>query len=152
MAQKIRLKRGLKASLPIAGMTVGEPMVTIDRGTLHIATAEDAKLPVVPPIEELDTLGVVDGAADLLIMHDADEAAGQKEKKITFGSFKAALNIPAASTDEMVALASGGTSGYLFGADGTDGVVAMGEGLSWALNAEGTQAVVSLDTIDGGTF
>jgi len=152
MAQKIKLKRGLKASLPTEGMTAGEPLVTTDRGTMYLSTDATTKLPVVPPIEDLGTLSVVDGAADLLIVHDADEAAGQKEKKITFGNFKAALNIPAASTDEMVALKSGGTSGYLFGENGTDGLLVMGEGLSWALNAEQNKAELSVDVIDGGTF
>lgn len=148
----IRIKRGLKASLPSSGMAAGEPMVTTDRGTLHVATAADAKLPVVPAVDDLQTLASIEGSSDLIMLHDASEESGQKEKKITFAEFKNALNIPEASTDEMVALSSGGTSGYLFGTDGTDGVVAMGEGLSWALNGEGTQAVLSLDTIDGGTF
>ncbi|TCD47018.1 hypothetical protein [Chlorobium sp. N1] len=148
----IRIKRGLKASLPSSGMVAGEPLVTTDRGTLHVATAADEKLPVVPALEDLQALASIEGESDLIMLHDASEEAGQKEKKITFADFKNALNIPEASTDEMVALAPGGTSGYLFGSDGTNGVVAMGEGLSWALNAEGTQAVLSIGTIDGGTF
>ena len=35
---RLQLKRGLKANLPTTGMLAGEPMVTTDRGTLHIAT------------------------------------------------------------------------------------------------------------------
>ena len=45
---RIQLKRGLKANLPTTGMLAGEPMVTTDRGTLHVATDATTKLPVVP--------------------------------------------------------------------------------------------------------
>ena len=94
---RIQLRRGLKANLPTSGMLAGEAHVTTDRGTLHVATDATTKIPVVPAIDDLTTLSSVDGAADLLIIHDAS-ATGQKEKKITFDSFKTALNIPIAST------------------------------------------------------
>jgi hypothetical protein len=58
-----------------------------------------------------------------LILHDAS-AAGQKEGKITVNAFKTALNIPSSDLDEKVAVASGGTSGYIWGTNGTDGVSA----------------------------
>ena len=79
---RIQLKRGLKANLPTSGMLAGEPLVTTDRGTLHLATDATTKLPVVPAIDDLATLASINGAADLLIVHDAD-GTGQKEKKIT---------------------------------------------------------------------
>ena len=100
---RLQLRRGLYTNLPTSGMLAGEPHVTTDRGTLHVATDATTKLPVVPAIDALSTLAAIDGAADLLIMHDAS-ATGQKEKKITFDAFKTALNIPAGSSDEKVAV------------------------------------------------
>ena len=148
----IKLKRGLHANLPTAGMNAGEPMVTTDRGTLHIATDATTKIPVVPAIDALATVGAVAGAEDLFLVHDASEAAGQKEKKITFNAFKTALNIPEASSDEKVAVISGGAAGYLWGTDGNDGIVRMGSSMSWA--KDGGDAFVTLDvaSVDGGTF
>lgn len=81
---RLQLRRGLKTNLPTTGMLAGEAHFTTDRGTLHVATDPTTKLPVVPAIDDLATLASVDGAADLLIIHDASQATGQKEKKITF--------------------------------------------------------------------
>ncbi len=53
---RIQLKRGLKAALPTSSMLAGEPMVTTDRGTLHVATDATTKLAVVPAIDDLTTL------------------------------------------------------------------------------------------------
>lgn len=150
--QRIQLKRGLKANLPTSGMLAGEAMVTTDRGTLHVATDPTTKLPIVPAIDDLATMPAVDGAADLIIMHDASEAAGQKEKKITFNNLKSALNIPAASTDEKVAVVSGGTSGYIWGTDGTNGILRMSTSLKWTKDAGNAFVTLDVDTIDGGTF
>ena len=108
---RLQLKRGLKANLPTTGMLPGEAHFTTDRGTLHTATDPTTRLPVVPAIDDLGTLASVDGAADLLIIHDASQSTGQKEKKITFDAFKTALNIPAGSSDEKVAVVAGGTAG-----------------------------------------
>lgn len=149
---RIQLKRGLKANLPTTGMLAGEPLVTTDRGTLHIATDPTTKLPVVPAIDDLVTLAAVDGATDLLIMHDGSETVGQKEKKITFNAFKTALNIPAESTDEKVAVVAGGTSGYLWGTDGTDGVIRMNTSMSWTKDVSNGFVTLAVGTIDGGTF
>lgn len=113
MAQTIQLKRGLKSALPTTGMSAGEPHWTTDRGTLHVAVDATNRLPLVPPIDDLTTLASVDGAADFVMIHDASEASGQKEKKMTFNAFKTALNIPAASTDEQVAATNGSNAGYL---------------------------------------
>lgn len=149
---RLQLKRGLKANLPTTGMLAGEPLVTTDRGTLHVATDATTKLPVVPAIDDLTTLGSVSGADDLLIIHDASEASAQKEKKITFNAFKTALNIPAASTDEKVAVVSGGTAGYIWGTDGTDGVIRLNSSLSWTKDAGNGFVTIAVDTVDGGTF
>ena len=148
---RIQLKRGLKAALPTSSMLAGEPMVTTDRGTLHIATDATTKLPIVPAIDDLTTLAAIDGAADLVMIHDAD-GTGQKEKKVTFNAFKAALNIPEASTDEKVAVVSGGTSGFLWGTDGTDGVVRMNSSLSWTKDPSNAFVTLAVGNIDGGTF
>jgi hypothetical protein len=149
---RIQLKRGLKANLPATGMLAGEPLVTTDRGTLHVATDATTKLPVVPAVDDLTTLASVDGAADLILIHDASESAGQKEKKITFNSFKTALNIPAASTDEKVAVVSGGTAGYIWGTDGTNGVIRLNSSLSWTKDAGNGFVTIAVDTVDGGSF
>ena len=148
---RIQLKRGLKAALPTSGMLAGEPLVTTDRGTLHIATDATTKLPVVPAIDDLTTLASVNGAADLLLIHDAD-GTGQKEKKITFDAFKTALNIPAESTDEKVAVVAGGTSGFIWGTDGTDGVIRLNSSLSWTKDAGNAFVTLAVGDIDGGTF
>lgn len=148
---RIQLKRGLKANLPSTGMLAGEPMVTTDRGTLHIATDATTKLAVVPAIDDLATLASINGAADLILIHDAD-GTGQKEKKITFDAFKAALNIPSASTDEKVAVVSGGTSGFVWGTDGTDGVIRMNSSMSWTKDAGNAFVTLAVGDIDCGTF
>jgi hypothetical protein len=148
---RIQLKRGLKAALPTSGMLAGEPLVTTDRGTLHIATDAATKLAVVPAIDDLTTLASINGAADLLLVHDAD-GTGQKEKKITFNAFKAALNIPEGTADEKVAVAAGGTSGYIWGTDGTDGVVRLNSSLAWTKDAGNGFVTLAVGDIDCGTF
>ena len=148
---RLQLRRGLYTNLPTSGMLAGEPHVTIDRGTLHVATDATTKLPVVPAIDALSTLAAIDGAADLLIMHDAS-ATGQKEKKITFDAFKTALNIPAGSSDEKVAVVAGGTSGYIWGTDGTDGVIRMNSSMSWTKDAGNAYVTLAVGTVDGGQF
>lgn len=148
---RIQLKRGLKANLPTSGMLAGEVMVTTDRGTAHVATDPTTKLPIVPAIDDLSTLASVNGAADLILIHDAD-GAGQKEKKITFDAFKTALNIPAASTDEKVSVVSGGTSGYIWGTDGTNGVIRMNSSMSWTKDAGNAFVTLAVGNVDCGTF
>lgn len=148
---RIQLKRGLKANLPTTGMLAGEPLVTTDRGTLHMATDATTRLPVVPAIDDLATLASINGAADLILIHDAD-GAGQKEKKITFNAFKAALNIPEGTADEKVAVVAGGASGYIWGTDGTDGVVRLNSSLSWTKDAGNAFVTLAVDVVDGGTF
>ena len=148
---RIQLKRGLKANLPTSGMLAGEVMVTTDRGTAHVATDATTKLPVVPAIDDLTTLASVNGAADLILIHDAD-GVGQKEKKITFDAFKTALNIPAASTDEKVAVVTGGTSGYIWGTDGTNGVIRMNSSMSWTKDAGNAFVTLAVGDVDCGAF
>ncbi len=148
---RIQLKRGLKTNLPTTGMLAGEPMVTTDRGTLHVATDATTKLPVVPAIDDLSTLASIDGASDLIMVHDAD-GTGQKEKKITFDAFKTALNIPPGSSDEKVAVVAGGTAGYLWGTDGTDGVIRMNTSMSWTKDAGNGFVTLAVNIVDGGTF
>ena len=152
MATRLQLKRGIKANLPTSGMLAGEPMVTTDRGTLHVATDATTKLPVVPAIDDLATLAAIDGATDLLISHDASEAAGQKEKKLTFNAFKTALNIPEGTADEKVAVVAGGTSGYLWGTDGTDGVLRMNASMAMTKDASNGFVTLAVELVDGGTF
>jgi hypothetical protein len=148
----ISLKRGLHANLPTSGMAAGEPMVTTDRGTLHVATDATTKLPVVPAIDALTSIPSITGASDLLIIHDASESSGQKEKKVTFDAFKTALNIPAGGSDEMVAVVSGGSAGYIWGTSGADGVIRMGSSMSWTKDAGDAFVTLNVSAVDGGSF
>lgn len=148
---RIQLKRGLKANLPSSGMLAGEAHFTTDRGTLHVATDATTKLPIVPAIDDLQTLASIDGAADLLIIHDAN-GTGQKEKKVTFNAFKTALNIPTGSSDEKVAIVSGGTSGYLWGTDGTNGILRMNVSMQMTKDASNGFVTLAVGDVDCGTF
>ena len=148
---RIQLKRGLKANLPSSGMLAGEAHFTTDRGTLHVATDATTKLPIVPAIDDLQTLALIDGAADLLIIHDAN-GTGQKEKKVTFDAFKTALNIPAGSSDEKVAVVSGGTSGYLWGTDGTNGILRMNVSMQMTKDPSNGFVTLAVGDVDCGTF
>lgn len=147
----IQQKRGLKANLPSSGMLAGEMFLTTDRGTAHFATDATTKLPIVPAIDDLQTLASINGPADLILVHDAD-AVGVKEKKITFDAFKTALNIPAGSSDEQVAVVSGGTSGYIWGTDGTNGVIRMNTSMAWTKDAGNAFVTLAVGAVDCGTF
>ena len=148
---RIQIKRGLKANIPTTSMLAGEQHFSTDRGTLHVATAATTSMPVVPPIDDLTTLASVDGASDLLLIHDAS-ATGVKEKKITFDAFKTALNIPTGASDEKVAVVSGGTSCYVWGTDGTDGIFRLNSSLSWTKDAGNAFVTIAVNTVDCGTF
>ena len=148
---RIALKRGLKVNLPSSAMLPGEPHVTTDRGTLHVALDATTRLAIVPAIDDLGTIPSVDGAADLLIIHDAS-SSGQKEKRITVDAFKTALNIPAASSDERVAVVAGGTSGYVWGTDGTNGVLRMNASMVMTKDGGNGFVTLAVGDVDGGTF
>lgn len=149
---RLQLRRGNHANLPTNNMLAGEPFVTLDRGNLHVAKDATTRITISPALDALPTMPSIDGSSDLLIMHDASETTGSKEKKITFDAFKTALNIPSGSTDEKVAVVSGGTAGYLWGTDGTDGVIRMGTGMTWTKDAGNTYVTLMVDVVDGGTF
>jgi Major tropism determinant N-terminal domain len=148
---RLQLKRGLKANLPTSGMLAGEALVTTDRGTLHVATDPTTKLAIVPAIDDLTTLASIDGASDLMIIHDAS-SSGQKEKKITFNDFKGALAIPAGSTDEKVSVVSGGTPGYIWGTDGTNGIVRLNNSMVWTKDSGNAFVTLAVGDVDLGTF
>lgn len=148
---RLQIKRGLKANLPTTGMLAGEQHFATDRSTMHVATGTTASQPVVPPIDDLTAIGAVDGAADFLLIHDGS-ATGIKEKKIAFNDFKSALNIPTASTDEKVAVISGGTAGYIWGTNGTDGVIRMNVSMAWTKDAGNGFVTLAVGDVDCGTF
>lgn len=148
---RVRIRRGVAANLPSNNLLPGELLLTTDRGNLYAAVDVDEKVSVTPAIDTLPALPAINGDADLLIMHDAD-AVGRKEKKITFNAFKSALNIPEGSSDEKVAVAQGGSSGYLWGTDGTDGVLRMGGSMTWSKSADNSYVTLDVDVIDCGTF
>jgi hypothetical protein len=155
---RLQIRRGLKSAIPTSLMLPGEQFFATDRGTMHVATDAATKLPLVPAIDDLATLPSVDGAADFLIIHDTSEngAGVQKEKKMTINAFRAALSIPEGSTDEKVAAVSGGEPGFLYGTDGTDGVLRTGPSLTMFLPTTGADANkfvrLDVDVIDCGTF
>ena len=149
---RLLLKRGLKANLPSAAMLAGEVHFTTDRGSLHVATGATTKLPVVPAVDDLGIMPAVDGAADLILIHDASEAAAQKEKKITVNALRTAMNIPASDLDEKTAVISGGTSGYIWGTNGTDGVVRMNTSMVWTKDAANGFVTLAVGDVDCGTF
>jgi hypothetical protein len=152
MATRIQLKRGAHVNLPTTGMLAGEPLVTTDKNNLFVATDATTKITPTPDVSLLTTLSSVDGAADLLLVHDASETSGQREKKMTFAAFKGALNIPASSTDEKVAAVAGGTADYLFGTDASDGVIRGSNSISLTLDNSSNFARVAVEVVDGGTF
>jgi len=143
----IVLANGLFADLPNTGIETGETFYTTDRKTFHIADGATSTYPAVPAVDLLTTLASVDGAADFLLIHDAN-AVGVKEKKITINAFRTALNIPTGSTDELVAVVDGGTSGYVWGTDGTDGILRAGSSMGYTKDAG--NAFVTLNVADGG--
>jgi hypothetical protein len=148
---RLQIKRGLKANLPSAAMLAGEQHFTTDRGSLHVATGATTRMTVVPAIDDLTAIGVIDGAADLLIIHDAS-AAGQKEMKLTVNALRAAMNIPASDLDEKAAVISGGASGYIWGTDGTNGVLRMNTSMAWAKDAGNAFVTIAVGDVDCGTF
>jgi hypothetical protein len=149
---RIQLRRGNHNALPNSGLLPGEPLLTLDRANLHVALDATTRVPVAPAIDALATMPAIDGAADLLIVHDASENAAPREKKITFNAFKAALNIPAGSSDEKVAVVAGGTAGYIWGTDGSDGIIRMGPSMTWAKDAGNAFVTIDVNVVDGGTF
>jgi hypothetical protein len=148
---RLQIKRGLRANLPTSLMLAGEEHFTTDRHTLHVATDDTTTVPVVPPIDELATLATINGAADLVMIHDAD-ATGVKEKKVTFNAFKEALSIPEGSSDELVAVVDGGTPGFIWGTNGTDGVIRMNTSMTWTKDAGNAFVTLAVGTVDCGTF
>ena len=149
---RIQVRRGLEANLPTSGMLAGELMATTDQGTMHVATDPTTKIPVVPDVAALSAIPSVDGAADLMLIIDASEASGPRAKRITIDALKTALNIPAGSSDEKVAAVAGGTSGYLFGTDGTDGVLRVDASLVMSKDGSNGFVTLGVGVIDGGTF
>ena len=147
----IQQKRGLFANLPSSALLPGQMFVTTDRQTAHFPTDGTTMVPVVPAIDSLSAIGTVSGAADLLIMHDAS-AIGLMEKKITFDAFKTALNIPAGSTDELVAVVDGGTAGFIWGTDGTDGILQMNTSMVMTKDAGDAFVTLAVGSVDCGTF
>jgi hypothetical protein len=148
----VQHKRGLKANLPSSGLLAGELLLTTDQGTAHVATGATSRIPVVPAVDDLAALPSIDGAADLVMIHDASEASGQRAKKVTFNTFKAALNIPPGSSDEKVSAVAGGTSGYLWGTNGTDGVIRMNSSMLMTKDVSNQFVVLHVGAVDCGTF
>lgn len=149
---RVQIKRGLKANLPTAAMVAGEQFFATDQGEMHVATDATTRVPVVPPVGDLATLASVDGAADFVMIHDASEAAALKAKKMTFNAFKTALAIPAGSSDEQVAVVSGGTPGFIWGTTGVNGILRMNASMTWTKDAGNAFVTLAVGDVDCGTF
>ncbi len=149
---RVKTRKGLKSNLPTSNNIEGELLITTDQNTLHYAKDVNTTAPIVPAIEDLNTIPSINLAEDLLIISDTSEGAVSKVKKVTVSNFKAALNIPASSTDEKVAVVAGGTAGYIFGTDGTNGVVRMDSSLKMTKDAGNGFVTLGVQTIDCGTF
>lgn len=147
----LQIKRGLFAALPTSGMLPGEQFWTTDRRAMAVALSPTTRGFVVTPIDQLEALSTIAPAADFLMIHDGD-GTGVKEKKMSFADFKAALNIPAGASDEKAAVTAGGTSGYLWGTDGTDGILRLNNSLAWTKDASSAFVTLRVETIDAGTF
>jgi hypothetical protein len=83
-----------------------------------------------------------------MYMYDVSVSAGSpKARAITFNDFKTALNIPVGSSDELVAVKSGQTAGYLFqNASGNDGVLRVGNGLGFTDSNSFVTLALTLDS------
>lgn len=147
----VQHKRGLRANLPSSGLLPGELFLATDRQTAHFPTDSETMVPIVPAAPDLAAMGAVDGAADLLMMFDVS-AAGVQARRITLDALRSALNIPAGSSDELVAVTSGGTSGYVWGTDGTDGIIRMNTSMTWTKDAGNGFVTLAVGAVDCGTF
>lgn len=149
---RVKQRTGLKSNLPTSNNIAGELLITTDQNTLHYAKDVNTTAPIVPAIEDLNTIPSVNLAEDLLIISDTSEGATSRVKKVTVANFKTALNIPESDTDEKVAVVAGGTSGYIFGTDGTNGVVRVDSSLKMTKDSGNGFVTLSVQTIDCGTF
>lgn len=130
MALTIKLRQGTNTQLTglNTGMVQGEPLYVTDSKALWIADSATTKFPVIIDLShlvEVTEANAIDG--DDLIYLYLKEGSGVRARAVKKSTFKASLNIPEASTDEKVAVASGASADYL--GDGTDGVIRMGVGL-----------------------
>ena len=149
---RIRVRRGNKSSVPTSGMLPGDLLVAKDQGEMFMATDSVSKVAIVPPVSDLNTLPAFDPANDLMLVWDASETSTIKAKKTTLAALKTSFNIPAASTDEKVAVVAGGTSGYIYGTDGTNGVVRTGPSIKMTKDSSNGFVTLAVDIIDCGDW
>jgi len=149
---RVQQRRGLRANLPATALLAGELLVTTDQQTAHVAVDATTLKPLVPAVDALATLATVDGTADFIALWDASEASESPYKKMTFSAFKSALAIPPGSSDEKVAVVSGGTPGFVWGTDGTDGILRMGPSMSWVKDSGNAFVTLAVNIVDCGTF
>ncbi len=146
----IRLKNGLAAGLPTSSLNAGEVLITSDNLNLWYSVDASTLKTLTPAVESLTEMLGADlaDATDFFMIHDAS-ATGQKEKRMSIAEFKSTF---AAASDEKVAAVAAGAPGYLFGTDGTDGVLRAGAGLAFSLDASDDFVTLNVTAIDGGTF
>jgi hypothetical protein len=88
---RLQVRRGNQADLPVTGLLTGEPLFSLDRGTLHIAFDETTPMPITPAVDLLTTMSEAIVPEDDFIMITDASAAGQKERKVTIDALSAAL-------------------------------------------------------------
>lgn len=97
-------------------------------------------------IANATAIGAVDTAADTLLIYDDSATAA---KKITVADFLTALAIPA---DKKVAVVAAGTPGYLYGTNGTDGVLRVDSSLAVTKDAgDGFITLAAAAPLSGST-
>ena len=47
---------------------------------------------------------------------------------------------------------AGGTAGYIWGTDGTNGIIRLNNSLSWTKDAGNAFVTIAVETVDGGQF
>ena len=62
------------------------------------------------------------------------------------------MNLASTDSDEKLAVVAGGTAGYLWGTDGTDGILRLSNSLTWAKDVGNGFVTLAASDIDGGTF
>lgn len=89
---RLQVRRGNQADLPVTGLLTGEPLFSLDRGTLHIASGETTPVPITPAVDLLTTMSEAIVPADDFIMITDASATGQKERKVTIDALSAVFS------------------------------------------------------------
>lgn len=59
---------------------------------------------------------------------------------------------PGTGSDEQVAVVNGGTPGFIWGTDGTDGILRMNSSMAWTKDAGNAFVTLAVGNVDCGTI